>query len=448
MKKLIILLLLTPLFVFTQNIKGIVLDKKNNLPIQDANVTLNQNRENTTSDEKGKFNLTSSEKLQENDSLYVSHIGYTPTKISLFDLKKNNYLVLLDEKKEYLDGVIVTSEHKNLKSKLAFTKLPSLKHPISSFGSVLRDDKLYIIGGDGSFKTDAWKKLKYEKPDFTLDDYLKELQFQFSGQYYDGNLLIYDLKTNLWETSEIKFRKRAYNNLIFYNNTIYVLGGKRVSANGKFEYLDDKIEVFDTNKKTVTIDNTNPHQAVNFASFAYNGSIIVMGGSVKMNEKGAKEYSNKIHSFDTNTGYWYELTNMPTSKEVNGTLIKDKIFLIGGNNGKPLSSIESFDLTTETWKTEGELFDNLDYPAIDHKENIIFVFENEKIYTIDINNREMKEYLIDLPLKGSKLHYSQDKLYIIGGSKENYYSQYPSSSCISIDINEFENTKPNRIKQF
>jgi len=90
LKKIISLLLLTPLFVFTRNIKGIVLDKKSNLPIQDANVTLNQNRENTTSDEKGKFYLTSSKKLQENDSLYVSHIGYTTTKISLFDLKKNN----------------------------------------------------------------------------------------------------------------------------------------------------------------------------------------------------------------------------------------------------------------------------------------------------------------------------------------------------------------------
>ena len=73
--------------------------------------------------------------------------------------------------------------------------------------------------------------------------------------------MVYDIKTNLWKTSKIKFRKRAYHNLNIYNNTIYVLGGKRVSVNGKFEYLDDKIEVFDTKKATVTIDNTNPHQA-------------------------------------------------------------------------------------------------------------------------------------------------------------------------------------------
>ena len=258
--------------------------------------------------------------------------------------------------------------------------------------------------------------------------------------------MIYDIKTNQWETSEIKFKKRAYHNLNIYNNTIYVLGGKRVSTNGKFEYLEDKIEVFDINKNTVTIDNTNPHQATNFASFTYNGSIIAISGSIKMSEGGKKTYTNKVHSYDINSGYWYELANMPIAKEVNGVLIKDKIYLIGGTNGKALSTIEIFDLITETWNTEGELLNTSDLPAIANNNDIIYFFENEKINTYDINTKVLKEYLINLPLKGSKLYFCDDKLYIIGGYLENYYSQYPSASLFSIDINEFENTKPNRIK--
>lgn len=444
-KKIILILFLSPLFGFAQNIKGFILDKKNNLPIPDANIILNQSDTNTTTDEKGEFNLKISRKLQENDSLNVSHIGYNPKKISLSELKKNN-LILLDATIENLEGLTLSSANKELKSKLAFTKLAPLQYAISSFGSVLNDNKIYIIGGDGSFKTDAFKKVKYEKPDFTLNDYLKELQNQFSGQFYKGNLLIYDIKTNQWVTSKIKFRKRAYHNLIFYNNTIYILGGKRVSLNGRFEYLDDKIEVFDTEKETITIDNTNPHQAVDFASFNYNSSIITIGGSIKMSENGSKKYSNQIHLYDINTGYWYELTNMPIAKEVNGVLIKDKIYLIGGFNGKPLSSFESFDLITKTWKTEGELINSLSYPAITHKDDIIYIFENEKMYTLNINTKEIKEYLINLPLKASKLYYSDEKLYLIGGYIENFYSQYPSANLFSIDISEFENTKPNRIK--
>jgi hypothetical protein len=446
LKKFILFILLSPLFAFGQNIKGSILNSKNNLPIQDANITLKQIDGNSPTDERGLFNLKPPKKLKESDSLYVSHIGYTSKKISFFDLKKSNYLIFLDEKMEVLNGLTLSSEKKELKSKLNFTKLAPLQYPISSFGSVLNDNKIYVIGGDGSFSTDAWKKVQYEKPGFEIEDYFKELKFQFSGQYYKGNLLVYDIKTNLWETSEIKFRKRAYHNLNIYNNTIYVLGGKKISVNGKFEYLDDKIEVFDTNKATIAIDNTNPHQAANFASFTYNGAIITMGGSIKMRENGSKIYTDKVHSYDINTGYWYELTNMPVAKETNGILIKDKIYLIGGFNGKELSSIESFDLVTGTWKTEGELLNNLNYPAITCKDDMIYIFENEKMYSYDINTKTLKEYLINLPLKASKLYYCEDKLYLIGGYLENYYSQYPSPNLLRIDIDEFENTKPNRIK--
>ncbi|HQK41163.1 MAG TPA: galactose oxidase, partial [Flavobacterium alvei] len=231
-----------------------------------------------------------------------------------------------------------------------------------------------------------------------------------------------------------------------YNNKIYVLGGKRVSTNGVFEYLDNKIEVFDPENQSIIIDNTNPHQAADFASFEYNGNLIVMGGSTKMNEDAVKLYSNKVHSYNINSGYWYELDNLPTAKETTGVLIKNKIYLVGGFNSKPLNTIESFDLITEKWTTEGELFKAVSRPAITNDGNLIYFFDNERIYTLDTNTRLLKEYQIDLPLQASKLFYSEDKLYLFGGYIENYYSKYPSPILISIDINEFKNTKPIRAK--
>jgi hypothetical protein len=199
-------------------------------------------------------------------------------------------------------------------------------------------------------------------------------------------------------------------------------------------------------KNTITIDNTNPHQASNFASFTYNGSIITIGGSIKMSENGKKTYTNKVHSYDIKSGYWYELTSMPKAKEVKGVLIKDKIYLIGGSDGNHLSSVESFDLITGTWKTEGELLNSIEHPAMTNNNDTIYFFENEKINTYDINTKVLKEYLVNLPLKASKLYFCDGKLYILGGYLENYYSQYPSASLFSIDISEFENTKPNRVK--
>ena len=445
MKKIILILVLFPIILKAQNSKCTVLDRKSNLPIEAVNIIMKQFEVTSTTDKNGKFDLKFRVKPKENDTLIFSHIGYSTKKMSFSELQKNEFSVFLDENVEELDNISVTG-NKPLMLKISFTKLAPLKYALSNFGSIIKNNKIYVIGGDASFKTDAWKKVQYEKPDPTLADFIKELSFQFSVQSYKGSLLIYDIKTNQWEISKLKFRKRAFHNLNEYNDKIYVLGGKRISVNGVFEYLDDKIEVFDINKQTIGIDNTNPHQAAGFASFTYNDNLIIMGGSVKMSEEGRKNYSNKVHSYNVSSGYWYELENMTAPKETNGVLIKNKIYLIGGFNTKPLSTIESFDLATGKWETEGELFSGLSNPGITYNNDMLYFFENEKIYTYNIYTKQLKEFSINLPLKTSKLHYSDNKLYLLGGYFENYYSTFPSSGFFSIDIDEFDNTKPIQLK--
>src|SRR6478609_2421931 len=155
LKRLVLFLFLFPLFAWGQNLKGSVLNSQNKLAIQDVNIALKETNENTKTDDKGSFKLKVSKNLEQSDTLYVSHIGYTPKKISFFDLKKNNYLIFLDEKMENLNGLTLSSTKREFKSKLNFIKLAPLQYRISSFGSVIKDNKIYVIGGDGSFKTDA-----------------------------------------------------------------------------------------------------------------------------------------------------------------------------------------------------------------------------------------------------------------------------------------------------
>ena len=50
---------------------------------------------------------------------------------------------------------------------------------------------------------------------------------------------------NSWKRKELKFKKRAYHNINYFNNKIYVLGGKGLSANKKKEYLNNTIEIYD-----------------------------------------------------------------------------------------------------------------------------------------------------------------------------------------------------------
>lgn len=447
MKKLLLLLIL-PVLSFAQNINGTVFCLQTNLPIENTNVLALSSKARTITDQDGKFSLKLLSQFKDEEILEFSHVGFTSLKISIEDLRKIKFNVLLSNEIENLSELTIRANHQlKLKSKLDFNTLAPLKHPLFSFGAFLKENKIYVIGGDGSRETDSWKKVTAEKPAPTLKDLQDELRQNSTFLFYKGDFSTYDIKTDTWEISPIKFTKRAYHDIHLYDNAIYVLGGKKISVNGKFEYLQDQIEVLDLNNKTIKLDNTNPHQAANFASFTYKDNIIVMGGSVKMTESGKKDFTNKVHFYNITSGLWYELANMPVAKEANGILVDNKIYLIGGNNGKLLSEIDSFDLITEKWQKEGELFSGIEHPAIACDHNTIYFFENQKMNVYDLKLKQLKEYEVQLPLKYSAMFYSDNKLYILGGRIDNDYSKTPTNKVFSIDVNEFQTTKPTKVKK-
>ncbi|WP_431244336.1 hypothetical protein ACQ9BO_08425 [Flavobacterium sp. P21] len=254
---------------------------------------------------------------------------------------------------------------------------------------------------------------------------------------------------------KVKTKKRAYHNIHYYDNSIYVLGGKEIKMNIKtdgltyvWEYIQDKIEVLNINDQAIQVDNTNPHQAANFASFSYKDNIIVMGGYLRTGTKGVKDFTSKIHLYNITSGYWYELGNLPTPRETTGILIDDKIYLIGGNDGKPITKIQSYDLHTEIWETEAELFSSLERPAITCYENIIYFFEDRKMFTYDLKTQLLNEYQIDLNLKYSSMYYYDNKLYIFGGRVETPYSKTASSKVFTIEVENLKKTRPVRTKNF
>lgn len=446
-KKILLFFILIPFFSISQNITGEVISKKDGLPIENTNVFALSSKVGTITDQNGKFSLKLLSQYKNDEVLEFSHIGFTSLKIRLEDLKKAKFTVFLANQVENLSELTIAANHQlKLQSKLTFNKLAPLKFPLFSFGSFLQNDKIYVIGGNGSREEDSWKKVTAEKADPTLKDFQNELSRNATFQFYKGNFFTYNITADSWEDSPIKFIKRAHHNVHLYENSVYVLGGKRISVNGKFEYLQDQIEVLNLNNQTIKVDNTNPHQAADFASFTYKDNIIVMGGSVKMTESGKKTFTNKAHLYNIASGYWYELENMPTAKETTGILIDDKIYLIGGYNGHSLPEIETFNLVTQKWQTEGELFSGLERPAITYHDNIIYFFEDGALYTYNLKTRQLAEYKIELELKSSAIHFYKDKLYIIGGYYHTDYSKTPSANTYSIAIDEFQKTKPNRVK--
>ena len=445
MKKLLYIFLFCPIITFAQNSKGIVLSG-NNEPIANVNIFSVSNKIGTITNEKGEFSTTSFSNLKADEELEFSHIGYKTVKFSMRYLSKKKFKINLEESIQNLQEVTITSS--KLKTNLSFKILAPLKSAVFSFGSFLKDDKIYVSGGDAYIEVDFLEKNRAEKAGYEITDYLVDPYSVSKKKYYEKHLSIYNIKTNIWEEFNLRLKPRGYHNLHYYNNSIYILGGKRIKQNSKssWEYLEDQIEVVDLENQTIKLDDTNPHQAVDFASFTYEDNIIIMGGSLKKAENEKKDFTNKVHLYNITSGNWYELANMPTAKETTGILVGSKIYLIGGDDGETISKIETFDLITEKWQTEGELFSGLERPSITYHDAIIYFFEDQKMYTYDIPTKQLNEYDIDIELKYSALHYNDNKLYLLGGRFDNSYSKTPSSKVFSIDLEEFKNTKPIKTK--
>lgn len=435
--KLTLILFFSVFTAIGQGIKGTILDKATQKPLENVTIYYDKEKTGTASDKKGAFHLKTISTINPTDSIRFSIIGYTQKNYTLSTLNKLNFIVHLATITESLDEVTITSKQ-HLNATIAYKNLSPLVNGVYNFDATIIGNKIYIIGGNETHFEDLGKRALHEA--VSLDDFLKKLKTNFTWENYSDKLQIYDIEKDTWNTLKLTFRKRANHSIAFLNNKIYVLGGKTLSLNRKREYLDDKIEVLNLDTKQLIVDNTNPHQAVNFAAFSYQDNIIVMGGSVKQNSNQQKTYTDLSHIYNNETGYWYELPKMTKPKEVSGVIIKNNIYLIGGFNKIPISTIESYNLITRKWKNEGDLFYGIENPALTNNNGIIYIFNDDKIITYNVATKLLNEYSIDLHLKNAQICYYRNNLYLLGGLIEDEYTKSPSARLYLIDINEFSKT--------
>ncbi|SNR38277.1 Kelch motif-containing protein [Lutibacter agarilyticus] len=448
MKKTTICILLIFLSInsYSQYIEGKIIDVATNKPIEGVHIYVDGVVDGTLSNSKGIYYLKVPSSNMEIGNIHFSHISYINAEVP-FNKKEKVYNMSLNKNVTLLGEVSIV-EKRNLKQTISFKKLKSMKSGLFSYGAVLRNNKIYVVGGNASYQIDGAKRAleKYEDTDLTLIEILQKSTGAYFLDIFKDDFLTYNILTNTWVKSEIEFDKRAYHNANLFDENLYVFGGTTMSINKKKEYLNTTIEIVNLKTNTKIVDETNPHQAVNFVSFNYQGNLIVAGGSVKKKRNGTKEYSNKVHFYDVKEGYWYELANMPSAKETNGVLIDDKIYLIGGFKSKPLSEIESFDLITKSWNKEGDLFFGIESPAVSANNEMIYIFDKGKFFTYNTKNKELNEFYIKLNLTSAKMYYSNNKIYLLGGINIGDYDTTPSSSLYSIDIAEFNKTQIRRTK--
>ncbi|MFP4844355.1 carboxypeptidase-like regulatory domain-containing protein [Winogradskyella sp. PE311] len=450
MRTTILLFLLVSQFVISQSISGKVIDSKTKEPIENVSVFFEKNKSGTASDSNGKFKFTPRIKVGKNEIIQFSRIGYHTKKMTIAKFRRKKNTIKLSKKLEQLNEVIVNASEA-LKDEIGYKKLASLKSGVFAFDSQLVGNQIYVIAGNSSYEEDPSKKAlievgRMQMPSFAW--FIRQGSRDFSRESYSDLLQIYDIEKNVWSISETKFRKRTNHNVNSYGNELYVLGGKRLSNIGRYEYLDEKIEVLKMGSNEITLDHTNPHQAANFASMTYKDNIVVMGGSIKQRKNGKKVYSDASHIFNITSGNWYELPKMKTAKETQGVIIENKIYLFGGHDGSLLNTIESYDLKTGVWKNEGNLFTKMQSPALTIHKHMVYIFDKDKLLLYNTITKALESYYINLSIKSPKIHYHQNKLYLLGGYTFTDYSSTASPNLYVIDVNEFSKTAPIKSRVF
>lgn len=443
MKKiLLITFLLIFSNVFSQRINGVVLDFKTKTPVLKAHILIKNKVYLTNNKGEFSFFLYKKERL----NLTVTHIKYKTKSID-YNVNKSPLVIFIDEKVETLEEVKLNINNK-LKSTIEYKRLQNLPKGVYAFTSILKDNKIHVFGGDTSSLVERYKEGLTELQRSTDGEIFKILNrpnpINFNN--FNGSLQTFDFGTRKWTHNKDKVLKRAYFKAVLQEQNIYLLGGKKLSKRKSRELLENNIEIVSTKDFSITKDQTNPHQAVDFGATVYNNKILVFGGSTKLLNSGRKKYSDDVHLYNSETGYWYLLTKMSKGKEVNGIVFKDNLYLFGGFKRKKLKEIESFNLKNGKWKKEGALFTAMKNPAITISKDLIYLYENGRFITFNPLNKTLKEYKISLNLAGAEMHFLNDNLYILGGYQVEDFRKSPSNGFYRIKVVDFLKTKPTNIK--
>ncbi len=430
--------------VLAQKTEGLVIDAGTGEVLEGVNIYDPVRETGTVTNSEGKFKL----KDVDPEAFYrFSFVGYETKEYTPAELEAQNFIVKLRQTHENLSGIELNVQ--KLYKKLPYIKLQDMPKAVYSFSHVRLGNKLFITGGSESEEVDQALKLMEEYASVGFDEFLNALKRNPGMDWpeFNSQLFGYDLDNNQWETAPVKTIERTHHNAEAVDGKIYIFGGKTLSLNQRKEILPNEIEVFDPATGELMVDETNPHQAVNFASFTTDSLLFVAGGSTrKYRTTGRKDYSNQVHVYNPKTGYWKKLGPMPEGKETTAIRVGEVVYFIGGYQEEPLAFIEQLDLKTGKWKRLGNLPSPIEKPSLATKNNIIYIFEEKSIVAFNIVDGSLKEYKVDFDEVMPQMTVYRDDLYIFGGYLFFNFKLTPSDNFYKISLSDFAKTEVIREK--
>lgn len=365
---------------------------------------------------------------------YFSHIKYIDRTIVLS--QKINDTIFLIEENNKLSEVLISYKKKR---KLTFETLPNLEKGIHSFAAVLHGGKIYVFGGDKSILKDAATIALKEASESNTP--MKSFLLYKSFISYSSTIYVYTIKTKRWSKLKTKIQPKANHKAVLINDKVYLIGGKKLSRNKQREYLTNDIEVFNLITKRKEESLKNKHKSINQGVSKIGDKIILFGGSIKRLKSGKQKFSNDVTLYDTKQNKWRVLGKLPDPKETESVRIKEKVYLIVGNNNKKIDKITSFNLRSGKWIVKKILPKKMSKPAIEVNGDQIYIFNESNFYVFNTLNSSLKEFKINLLYESCEMFLSEGYLYLLGGYKVDPLQRIPSKKMFRINLKELETTR-------
>jgi hypothetical protein len=180
------------------------------------------------------------------------------------------------------------------------------------------------------------------------------------NKFYTSNVQLYDNKLGKWQNFSLDaIPKQSYSSAIYVDEYKGIVLAGGVKQNGNSAILIDEIRMIYVKDFKVDRLGTIPTPAKNLGIALDKSIIYLYGGIIKkrVSTVGPINYtfSKKFYAYDLTNGLLDELPDLPIAMETKGGIIDNHLYILGGFDSKPLTSIWKYAINNKIWEKAMEL---------------------------------------------------------------------------------------------
>ena len=303
----------------------------------------------------------------------------------------------------------------------------------------------------------AQKKLKFEKignmkvdnGNFSITEVGSDI-YAIGGstamQWVSSNMQVYDNRIKKWLNIPLNGLDRfSYGSAIYLEkyNSILLAGG--ITPFGSSVKIVDKLRLVNTDKFEVKEIGPAPAPTKNLGMAYFNDKVYMFGGGLSYyRSKTGTEFwtfSNRLYSFEISTGQIERLPDLPNAMETEGGIYNGNLYLFGGFDSRPRSTVYKYNLELKEWTSLNGLERPLsNYSLVQYENYFLLIGDRSKDNQLILFNADTEEATyFKTNLQGRRLGASilDDELFIYGGS--NTMLGFRKSSVYKIDVDKILN---------